>query len=142
MNMTTKTAITVSDIQATALIFDWNGRKVVLDAENLGTLAFWDKHGQDCHHVTHHANVDDYGKGWFVFYVEDCFAPPLAIIRADSFETAYEIFCDEFERWIRVDETDAADYPEDERNYNGNGTHIDTESVQGAEIRLVSVQVV
>ena len=63
------------------------------------------------------------------------------IIRARSFESAYECFCDEFEQLLKVDETDAADYLEEDRNYNGNGTHIDTDNVQGWEVYLLTVTV-
>jgi hypothetical protein len=86
--------------------------------------------------------IDDPEGRWFAFYNVDCFDPPFAIIRARSFETAYEIFCDEFERWLAVDATAAVDYPEDDRNYNGNGTHIDTDNVHGHELFLVSVSMV
>lgn len=52
---------------------------------------------------------------WFIFYVADCFCPPLYLIRANSWEDAYEAFCDEF--------SDA----------------IDTEAVQGFEVKLSRV---
>jgi hypothetical protein len=88
--------------------------------------------------VTDHY-IDDPSGSWFAFANVDCFDPPFAIIRARSFEAAYDVFCDEFERWIQVDAPDAADYPEEDRVYNGHGTHIDTDNVQGFELRLVSV---
>ncbi|HWH75945.1 MAG TPA: hypothetical protein VNT76_01190 [Candidatus Binatus sp.] len=83
--------------------------------------------------------IDDTDGQWFACFNVDCFDPPFAVIRARSFESAYEIFCDEFEKWIAVDATAAADYPEDDRNYNGNGTHIDTDNVQISELTLLSV---
>ena len=85
--------------------------------------------------------IDDTEGKWFAFYNVDCFDPPMAVIRAKSFETAYDVFCDEWERWLKVDDIDAADYPEDNRSYNGNGTHIDIEAVQGNELFLLSVRV-
>jgi hypothetical protein len=85
--------------------------------------------------------IDDTSGKWFYFANVDCFDPPIAIIRARSFESAYEVFCDEFERWMVVDEPDAKDYPEDERNYNSNGTHIDASGVQGYELKLLSILV-
>src|SRR3954468_7216820 len=83
--------------------------------------------------------IDDTDGEWFACYNVDCFDPPMAIIRARSFETAYEVFCNEFEKWLAVDDISAADYPEDDRNYNDNGTHIDTDGVQLHPLTLVSV---
>lgn len=83
--------------------------------------------------------IDDTEGQWFACYNVDCFDPPFAIIRARSFESAYEIFCDEFEAWLKVDEADAEDYPEDDRTYNGNGTHIDTDNVQLTELTLLTI---
>jgi hypothetical protein len=83
--------------------------------------------------------VDDTSGKWFACYNVDCFDPPMAIIRARSFESAYEVFCDEFSDWLKVDDADAADYPEDDRNYNGHGVHIDTDNVQIQELTLLSV---
>jgi hypothetical protein len=88
---------------------------------------------------TVHHYIDDPDGQWFWLASVDCFDPPYAVIRARSFETAYEVFCDEFSDWIKVDPADAADYPEDERNYNGSGVHIDTDNVQGFELELVSI---
>jgi hypothetical protein len=85
--------------------------------------------------------IDDTDGKWFACYNVDCFDPPFAIVRARSFETAYEVFCDEFEDWLKVDDSDAKDYPEDDRHYNGNGTHIDTDNVQLQELTLVTVSV-
>ncbi len=85
--------------------------------------------------------IDDTEGAWFACYNVDCFDPPFAIIRARSFESAYEIFCDEFSDWLKVDESDAGDYPEDDRNYSGSGVHIDTDNVQVHELTLVSIRV-
>lgn len=77
---------------------------------------------------------------WFLFANVDCFDPNVFIVRAKSFETAYDVFCDEFAKQagLLVDESDAADYPEDDRNYNNNGEHINTEGVQGYELSFVA----
>lgn len=84
--------------------------------------------------------IDDPDGLWFAFANVDCFDPPIAIIRASSFEQAYETFCDEFEKWIAVKDANAEDYPEDDREFNGNGTHIDASGVQGWTLTLVSVE--
>lgn len=83
--------------------------------------------------------IDDTAGQWFAFANVDCFDPPVAIIRARTFETAYDVFCDEFSRWMAVDETDAKDYPEDEREYSASGVHIDASAVQGWPLRLLRV---
>lgn len=102
----------------------------------LETLARYPKHQIK---QTSEYYIEDTGGQWFACYNVDCFDPPLAIVRARSFEQAYETFCDEFERWIKVDESDATDYPEDERDYNSSGTHIDASQVQIYPLQLLQV---
>ena len=84
--------------------------------------------------------IDDTEGPWFAFYNVDCFDPPMAIIRARTFEDAYAVFETEWERWMKVADADAADYPEDARTYNDNGTHVDTDNVQGHELTLIRVE--
>lgn len=84
--------------------------------------------------------IDDTSGEWFACYNVDCFDPPMAIVRARSFEQAYEVFCDEFSDWLKVDESDAGDYPEDARNYSGSGVHIDTDNIQIHPLTLVEVR--
>ena len=83
--------------------------------------------------------IEDTDGKWFIFANVDCFAPPMAIVRARTFEEAYEIFLAEWESWVKVEDIDAADYPMDDRQYNENGTHIDAEGVQGFELTLLRV---
>lgn len=83
--------------------------------------------------------IDDTSGKWYACYNVDCFDPPMAIIRARTFEDAYSTFCTEYERWIKVDDVDAIDYPENERDYNDNGTHVDTSNVQIHEMTLLQV---
>jgi len=83
--------------------------------------------------------VDDTDGSFFACCVVDCFDPPVAIIRARSFESAYETFCDEFSAWMEVSETNADDYPEDEREYSASGVHIDTSGVHITPITLVRI---
>lgn len=88
--------------------------------------------------TTHHY-IDDTDGKWYACYNVDCFDPPFAVIRARSFEQAYEVFCDEFSDWLKVDESDAADYPDDDRTYSSSGVHIDTDNVQVHEMTLITV---
>ncbi len=105
----------------------------------LSTLARFPNHS--INRTTHHY-IDDPSGQWFACYNVDCFDPPFAVIRARSFESAFEIFCDEFSDWIKVDEPDAKDYPEDERDYNGSGVHIDASNVQIHPMQLISILMV
>ncbi len=100
---------------------------------------------------TNEVYIDDEDGEWFACYVVDCFDPPFAVIRARSFESAYEIFCDEFSQWMAVDATSEEDYHTAECNavgheecncdinYNSSGVHIDTDNVQIHPLQLVSV---
>lgn len=106
------------------------------DTDYLETLHRYPKHQIE---RTSQYYIDDTSGQWFACYNVDCFDPPMAIIRARSFESAYEVFCCEFEHWLKVEELDAADYPEEDRNYNDNGTHIDTNNVQIHKLILVRV---
>lgn len=82
----------------------------------------------------------DYASPWFAFWEADCMAPPIYIVRAESWEAAYEDFCDVI---APISDSDLPDYlnaaGEFEGNYNSNGQPIDTESVNGCEISLIEV---
>lgn len=84
--------------------------------------------------------IDDFGGDWYAVANVDCFDPPMAIVRARSFEAALECFCDEFADWIAVDPSSARDYPENDREYNGSGVHIDSSAVYLEPLILVSVR--
>ena len=84
---------------------------------------------------------------WFAFYEEDCFDPPVWIVRADSWETAYEVFCDE-----ALDSVDLEDLDPEQRvavegegnlpdgySISSDGKLIYTETSMGYEIELISV---
>lgn len=89
---------------------------------------------------THNYYIETTDGGWYAFYNVDCFDPPVTIIRSSSFESAYETFCDEFEHLIKVEDSDAAYYADDDRQYNSSGTHIDPSGVQGHELTLVAIR--
>ena len=52
----------------------------------------------DVHNVPLTQVIDDSGSDgfFFAFWEEDCAFPPIYIVRADSFESAYEVFVEEF----------------------------------------------
>jgi hypothetical protein len=76
---------------------------------------------------------------WFAFWQGDCMDPPVWIVRATSFEAAYGDFCDEIQP---IDQASLPDYlnaaGEYEGHYNSRGEPIDTESINGCEIELIS----
>jgi hypothetical protein len=98
----------------------------------------------DVHAVPLTRFYDDTGSDgdWFAFWEEDCHAPPVYILRADSFESAYEVFCEEFVH--PLDEDTLKDYERTpEGDYEGltltSRGWISTESIQGHEIELKAV---
>lgn len=87
------------------------------------------------------SDVSDYGWGkWFIFVIADCYFPPLYAVRHESFESAYEEFCDWQVEQLKIEELDLKDYDENALHYSSNGAPIDTESVQGFEVTLVRVE--
>jgi hypothetical protein len=86
----------------------------------------------------------DYAASWYAFWEEDCMDPPIWIVRADSFEQAYEDFCNEAIE--PLDEATLADYTRNEEGDYDDLTltekgWISTEATQGREICLVSAEV-
>jgi hypothetical protein len=137
--------ISLVDVEALALVFDAGKPHTYVVCDEPDTLKFWERFGHDAKRIpVDSAHVSDYGKGYFAFWVEDCFDPSVAIVRADSFEDAYETFCDEFSDWLKIDESDLPDYTDEETdeytgNYSASGVAIDTEAVNGRELTLLRV---
>lgn len=69
----------------------------------------------------------------YVFFVENCFQPKIWLVMGDSFEDAYASFCliPSVEESLAYDEAATLEVPEDDRQYNDNGVHIDHESIMG-----------
>jgi hypothetical protein len=141
---TTKTTLNIGEVSnATELVFRAGNddRRYLLQLEGVDYLETLERYSKYDVKRTTHYYIDDTDGQWFACYNVDCFDPPMAIVRARSFESAYEVFCDEFERWLKVNDTDAADYPEDDRQYNGSGTHIDTDNVQIRPLESLTIVV-
>lgn len=77
---------------------------------------------------------------WFIFTTANCADPCLTLIRADSFEEAREIYCDECEEMIKIDDADIADYDADGVYYNSNGTALDTDPIQCWNVELLRIE--
>lgn len=90
--------------------------------------------------------LDSSGSSWlekaFLFYTEDCFDPPVYVQFGSTFEDAHESFCDNDASLI-IDESDYDDYGVRTDNptcgFTSDGMPIDTESVRGFDLSLVSV---
>ena len=75
----------------------------------------------------------------YVFYIADGFTPAHAtMVRGESFGDAYdEYLADEkVEAHIRITDDEIGDYDPDTITYNDNGTPIDTDWVQGFELKV------
>lgn len=90
----------------------------------------------------------DYASPWFAFWEADCMSPAISIVRAESWEAAYEDFLD------TLPDADPSDWSDEEKataedpdngnlpsgySFSGNGRIIFTENVNGCEITLIEV---
>jgi hypothetical protein len=105
--------------------------------------AFRQRYGDNAKRATGVA-LNECGARFYLMYVEDCFDPCLAIVRADNESEAVETFLDALD-WCDIDAPDLADYTEerlmelpytDERG----GKHCDTEALRGVEVQLHTIK--
>ena len=112
-------------------------------APALDSLEFMD---QFPNHVRLSGLLASSGSSWaekaFIFYLADCFDPPLYVQFGSSYEDAYESFCDNHPDLL-IPESDLGDYgyTKDEdgnwqendspnHSFNSNGQPIDTDNLQ------------
>lgn len=141
----------IGEVIARKLVFKWRWNKsLVLDSR-----PDEERWADPSHHEEYRATelyVDDSWESgrWFAFWNEDCFQPSVYVIRAESFETAYEVFIEEF----GAKACGTIEPGDDVSNYGDGATVdsllesgvltwtangiIDTEAVKGEEITLVS----
>jgi hypothetical protein len=96
----------------------------------------WPNDDHDVHWVCGVKQTSTSSGNWFIFFINDCFDPPMYAINGNSFEDAYEEFIDWKEAELRIDDADLADYGGDV-HYSPNGVPVDTESIQGFDVKLV-----
>lgn len=91
--------------------------------------------------------IDNAEDKWFIFYVEDCYDPGMYAISANSFQDAYDWFITACEHLVKIDEEDLKDYNVGDGDdgkldcsFNDNGTPVDTELVQGFEVKIVEAR--
>lgn len=129
------------DMTKARLVFDWRFRPLVINPRESERF--------DVHAVPLSRVIDESGDSeavWFAFFEEDCFDPPIYIVRAESWEQAYEDFLD-----TRPD-ADLSDWSDEERaEFEAGGNHPDgysftsdgrivySEAVMGYEIELKEV---
>jgi hypothetical protein len=100
----------------------------------------WDTTGLCANEGTKITSFEDGGFGdrWFIFFVEDCFMPSLHLIKDESFESAYEVFCDQEGKRghyvVKDDDPDYTDKQKAEMWVDNNGNRLVTEAIQGFEV--------
>lgn len=124
------------DLKSARMVFAWHHSNLVINPRESEKF--------DAHAVPLSRVYDDTGSDgqWFGMYEEDCADPPIYLIRADSFESAYEVFCEEFASTL--DEITLSDY---ERTPDGDFEGltltsrgwISTEAIMGYEVDLKEV---
>jgi len=79
------------------------------------------------------------GEHLFVFSVVDCAFPIYDLVRADSWEDAYEAYIDwaASHRHLAIQEPDLKDYKEENLQYTSDGVPVDTDNVNGWEAVFV-----
>lgn len=129
----TKRTITLNDIEALRITFNILGREHDYNP---------DPEKRDyTRGIVSDVNAE-WGSGrWFAFWICDCFDPSIYTIQHDSFEAAYEEFCDwQVDQLKAEDVIDPANHDWDRQSYSSNGVPIDTEAVQGCECHLVRIE--
>ncbi len=109
------------------------------DAASKGELLF-----TSGNHTATAADMEGDGRFWLC-YSEDCFSPPMFIVRADNESDAVDALLDTFPAQFTMSAEDEAEREADGHpetvGYAGNGSvPYDTETLRIRELRLVSVQ--
>lgn len=146
--MTKKSTFTMSDVEASAAVFRsplCDTHFYVVGREDMDFLEFMRRYNVgnvDCKRATG-VQLDNTGDKFFMCYLEDCFDPPIAIVRADNAQDAVEWFVEEC-AWARLDPKDAQEreeeYGEDVVGYGPNGEPYDNEAMTVREICLARIE--
>ena len=83
--------------------------------------------------------IDDNGDKFFIMTVVDCAFPLSDLVRADSFESAYEAYIDwaAKRRHLEISIEDLKDYDPEQVHMTSNGVPVDDENLKGSEVKLV-----
>lgn len=140
--MSTKTkGIRLSETDGcVSLKFDWESHQLLWEAEPVSE--HYHPFAENVRRVSD-VNIEQAGWGndvWVAFYIEDCFDPPVYILRASSWEEAYEEFIDWQVDQLKIEEPDLNDYDAESLTYSSNGVPVDTEGVRGKEVKLIEAR--
>jgi len=148
--------ITLTEFEANRLTFTAKGRSYIYDARGYEFVrypktgdALKEPKSSPFHPSTDTGILfrayDDSGSKFFSFCHADCFDPAMHLICADSFESAYDIFLDEFAQTA----TDS-DFPGEAAkeaalnngvcSYSSGGRFVYSENVQGFEMKLIKAE--
>lgn len=136
-----KTSIEL-DLSKARLVFGWRFSNLVVNPRESERF--------DVHNVPTSRIIDECGDAdarWFGFYEEDCASPPIYLVRAHTFEQAYEDFIDS------RPEVDVDDLDEEQRamvedregnlpdgyTIDSSGRLVCTETIMGYEVELKEV---
>jgi hypothetical protein len=145
--------ITVTEFEANRLTFEAKGRTYIYDARGY-EFAHYPKTGKILTEPKDSVLMDigilfrayeDIGEKHFAFCHEDCFDPAMYLVCADSFETAYDIFLDEFAQPCEPHEYPTEELLEEAVNggivsHTSGGRLVYSENVQGFELKLVKAE--
>ncbi len=134
MVSTKKFPVDLGEIQVKLATFKGKFNCVLSDLDYIDRLKQFPDHSPICDYY-----IEDTAGKWFIFYVADCFDPPMFLIRARTWEDAYDTFCDEFSSLMRIEDADLKDYDEDTLHYSASGVPIDDEAAQGHEVTLDTI---
>lgn len=134
-----KTSIEL-DLSKARLVFGWRFSNLVVNPTEAERF--------DVHAVPVSRIIDECGDSdarWFGFYEEDCMDPPIYLVRARTFEQAYEDFIDSRPE-VSLEDLDEEQREELEKSgdlsgyaYDSSGRLVYTEAIMGYEIELKEV---
>ena len=128
----------LDNVKATLFTWDKSDKAtfLVIESDRSDYLDFCKRYGHsDTAKRAEGLEFDGRGKLFFAVFVQDCFDPPLCVVRADNGCEAEEIFVNAKD-WADVSETDAKDYPEEHLHATDRGTMYDPQSVSVREVFL------
>ncbi len=139
--------ITISDIKARAMLFETSeyhspteaDTTYVVESEPLEWTEFHEEYDVGSTRAKQCQGINLDGDGdFFLVYVDDCFDPPLCIVRADHAQDAEALFASETD-YALIEEPDLEDFDEENISLDDNGRPYDSESIMIREVRLIRV---
>lgn len=142
-------SIGLGEVRAKVVSWRWKNQRLVFGMTQSDAGIRWPNESIN---TTSNVYVDHTdAEKWFAFWVADCMDPPIYVIRAESWEDAYDVFVHEFASAIGIlsEEDIARDYPAvtdqncltytSSRLTHTSSGMVDTEPVKGDEITLITI---